>query len=82
MVWTIPVQKQRRRMVLLNKDHFFDEELEEIEFERMEKALGEDVISPMREELDRGWNEVDLQKKKDKIFDSNYGIIERSLLLE
>lgn len=69
-------------MVLLNKDHFFDEELEEIEFERMEKALGEDVISPMREELDRGWNEVDLQKKKDKIFDSNYGIIERSLLLE
>ena len=64
-------------MVLLNKDHFFDEEIEELTYERMEKALGEDVIAPMREELDEGWNKTDLQKKN---LDSNYGIIERSLL--
>lgn len=41
----------------MDNNHFFDEELEELVYEKMEKTLGESVISPMREEDDKGWNE-------------------------
>ena len=65
----------------MNKDYFFDEELEELTYERMEKSLGEKVIAPMREEDDKGWNEPRQKEKLKLIVEDTQGLIDKRLLL-
>lgn len=65
----------------MNRDHFFDEEIEELVYEKMEKALGEDVISPLREELDEGWNEGKTKEKLKLIIENTNALADKRLLL-
>lgn len=58
-----------------------DEDLEEIYWERIEAKIPWNELNKIRKECDDELYQMTLQEKKDAIYDSNYGIIERSLLL-
>ncbi len=56
MAWTIQIRRQKRRMVLLNKDYFFDEELEEKYYESLERKIPEKEMEFLRNVYDEGWD--------------------------
>ena len=55
--------------------------LDEEFFESLEKKIPTNELNNIRKECGDELYTMSLQEKKDAIFDSNYGIIERSLLL-
>ena len=65
----------------MNNDHFFDEEIEEIFYEGMEKQLPEKEVEFLRNVLDEGWNEPRISEKLKLIVEDTQGIIDKRLLL-
>jgi hypothetical protein len=41
----------------MNKEFFFDEELEEIEYEKLEALLDSEIMESLRNLYDAGWDE-------------------------
>lgn len=61
---------------------FFDEEIEELYWERMENKLDHSILEEIRNKYDPEWCTSRKIKKMNEIYDSNYGIIDRRLLLK
>lgn len=44
-------------MVLMDNSHFFDEEMDEMEYEKLESVLPEKEVEFLRNVYDEGWDE-------------------------
>lgn len=65
----------------MNKDFFFDEEIEESYYERLESKIPIQELNMMREKYDQGWNEPKTKEKLSQIVESTQGLIDKRLLL-
>ena len=74
----MPLQMRRRK---LNKDFFFDEEIEEAYYERIESKIPIQELNMMREKYDQGWNEPRTKEKLSQIVESTQGLMDKRLLL-
>ena len=65
----------------MDNSHFFDEEVEEIFYEGIEKQLPAKEVEFLRNVLDEGWDEPRTSEKLKLIVEDTQGIIDKRLLL-
>ena len=64
----------------MNKDHFFDEELEELFYEKIEKSLPEKEVEFLRGLYDENWNVPSYKTNMSKIYEDTQKLIKKELL--
>lgn len=68
------------RLEKLDNTHFFDEELEEVEFEKLEKLLPEKEVEFLRNVYDEGWDEPRTKIKLAQIVENTQELIDKRYL--
>ena len=64
----------------MDNSHFFDEEIEEAYWERMESKLPEKEMEFLRDLFDEGWNELKTKEKLAQIVENTQGLIDKRYL--
>lgn len=64
----------------MNKEHFFDEEIEELYWERMENNLPEKEMEFLRNLYDEGWDEPRTKIKLAQIVENTQALIDKRCL--
>ena len=77
----MPLRESQERRKKMNRDHFFDEEIEEKFYERIEKKMPSFELDNLRNEFDQGWDEPRQKEKMNLIVEDTQGIIDKRLLL-
>ena len=65
----------------MDNSHFFDEEIEEKFYEKIEKEMPANEMEYLRLTFDGGWDEPRTQEKLNLIVEDTQGIIDKRLLL-